>query len=226
MKKLLLMLTILFVSTVILSACNDEKDKPNGEEDSGENLEETIEGSNNEDNDTDKSDDKSTEEDDSASKETDDSSKGEKFETETEDQLELSIGDTGKFDSDLTTYEITLDDAEIIEEIDGEQSLADSFILLDLTVKNTGEETYSVEDLLYGLEVTDNPDSSGYQDYSEEFESVEQMTGELAPGEEMSGQYITEIYKSDVYYFRLRSGIAASGSSNQVTWVIPVTDVK
>ncbi|WP_149475438.1 hypothetical protein [Oceanobacillus polygoni] len=165
-------------------------------------------------------------EEDNTEEDTDNDSNNGGFTTGTEDQEDLSIGDTGKFDSDLTTYEITLNSVEIVEELDGTISQFAGIIILDLTVKNTGDETQSVRDLLYGLEVTSDLDRTGYQDYAESFDSVEEMTGELELGEEVSRQWITEITEGETQYFRLRLGIADSVSSNQVTWVIPVEEAE
>ncbi|WP_339228215.1 DUF4352 domain-containing protein [Oceanobacillus sp. FSL K6-2867] len=220
MKKMLQILAVLFISTLLLGACSSDDSEPSEEIDNGTteaNDDETNESAETEEDNTEE---KNTEED------TDNDSNSGGFNTGTEDQEDLSIGDTGKFDSDLTTYEITLDEAQVLDELDGNTSQLDAYILLDITVKNTGDDAQSVQDLLYGLEVTDNLEMTGYQNYAESFDSVEEMTGELAPGEEVSGQFVTEIYEGENYYFRLRTGIAGSGSSNQVTWVIPAEEAE
>lgn len=59
---------------------------------------------------------------------------------EVEDQLNLGIGDTGTFDTTLGTYEVTLVSAKLEDDIDGQSSELDRFIVLDLTVKNTSGE--------------------------------------------------------------------------------------
>ncbi|GAQ19904.1 ABC transporter substrate-binding protein [Oceanobacillus picturae] len=217
LKKWLVVLLVLI--TLIISACSDEEGSPNDEE---QNLEETIEGNSNKD----EQEDEEKENDTSAEEERDSEEASGGFETQTEDQLDLTIGDTGRFDTDLTTFEITLDDAMIQQEVDEKVSEIGGYIILDITVKNTGETTQPVEDLLYGFEVTIALDMTGYQDYAESFASIDEMTGDLKPGEEVSGQYITEVYEAEEYYFRLRSGITASGSSNEVIWTIPDKEVR
>ncbi|MFD1171470.1 hypothetical protein [Oceanobacillus picturae] len=217
MKKWLVVLLVMV--TFVFSACSNEEESSNDEE---QNLDETMEGNNNED---EQEEEESTNEEDS-SKEDEERASG-PFETQTEDQLDLTIGDTGRFDTDLTTFEITLEDAEIIEgELDGEQPQFDSIILLDITIKNTGEETHPVQDLMYGLEVTSDLRGTGMQNGAEYFDSVEEMTGELASGEEITGQFITDIRDAEEYYFRLRSGITGSGASNEVIWTIPDKEVR
>ncbi|WP_067727332.1 DUF4352 domain-containing protein [Oceanobacillus damuensis] len=228
MKKVLITMTILILTMVLLGACSDsteDEETPVNEETTadedttGDNKEETDTAAENNNKEDQVDEDEETEVKDQGS-----TNGG--FTTGTEDQLDLSIGDTGRFDSDLTTYEITLENAELVDEIDGTASQLDAFLIVELTIKNTGEDTQSTDDLLYGLEVTDNLDMSGYQVYGYNFDgSNDSIKMELAPGKETSGKFYAETYTGDTYYFLLRTGIAGSGSSNQVTWVIPSEEV-
>ncbi|WP_067727335.1 DUF4352 domain-containing protein [Oceanobacillus damuensis] len=223
MEKVLKLLSVLILCGIILVACSNENNTENNNKANDNETEESEES---------QSTDITTEDSTSESEEQDENTESEEqtkggFSTGIEDQLGFAIGDTGQIDSDLTTYEITLDGAKIIEgELDGEESLLDHLILLDITLKNTGEDTQTVKDLMYGLEVTEDMDKTGRQDGAEYFESVEEMTGKLAPGNEVKGQFITDIYEAEEYYFRLRSGISGSGSSNQVIWTIPAEEVQ
>ncbi|MCG3420736.1 DUF4352 domain-containing protein [Oceanobacillus jordanicus] len=218
MKKWLVVLLV--IVTLVISACSDGEDNKGDEE---QNLNETMEGNNT--SEEEKKGEEETENDSSIEDEDSEDSSG-PFETQTEDQLDLAIGDTGKFDTDLTTYEITLNGAEIKSEVDDITSQLDDFIILDITVKNTGDKSHTVQDLLYGLEVTFDLESTGYQDYSEDFPSLEKLEGELSPGEQTSGEFITEIPNAEEYFFRLRSGITGAGSSNEVIWTIPAEQAK
>ncbi|MBB5147058.1 hypothetical protein HNQ35_002275 [Cerasibacillus quisquiliarum] len=76
------------------------------------------------------------------------------------------------------------------------------------------------------LEVTDNLEGSGFFDASPSFDNVEVLTGTIQPGEEVSGQFITEAYDSEKYYFREDPGNVAAGGSNQVIWTIPADEAK
>lgn len=98
-------------------------------------------------------------------------------------------------------------------------------MLVDITIKNTGDETHPTEDFLYGMEVRHEIEGSGYQIYGYYYDTEEEIKPELAPGEETSGQFIGETYEGDTYYLRLRPSIAESGASNQVTWIIPTEEV-
>ncbi|AVQ99452.1 hypothetical protein OBCHQ24_10655 [Oceanobacillus iheyensis] len=217
MKKWLVVLFVLLV--MVFSACSNEEGSSNEEE---QKLDETIEGNNNGD---EKEEEEEIENDNDSSEDESEGVSG-GFETQTEDQLDLIIGDTGKFDTDLTTFEITLENAKIQREVEGKKSELYGYIILDITVKNTGETSQPVQDLLYGFEVTDNLEMTGYQNYSDSYESIDHMTGKLGEDEEVSGQFITKIYEAEEYYFRLRLGITGSGASNEVIWTIPAEEAR
>lgn len=149
-------------------------------------------------------------------------------ETETiEDQLDLSIGDTGTFDTTLGQYEVTLDRAELIDgELEGEVSTRDGYIILDVTLKNITDETLDAEDLMYSMEVTSDLDYSGSQDHAHVFETLDAFEGDIGPGEEMSAQFMTIVDESDEYFFRKAVGNIAGGSSNQVVWHFDAGEAK
>lgn len=210
MKKLLI---ILFTGTLIAGCSNGEISKePETEGERG--IEAT---------DADKQDEvKQNTADDS--KESSDSSG---LKIEAKDQPDLGIGDTAKVDTIEGTFELTLESVEIIEdELDGEESTLDSLILLDITLKNTTDETLQAENLLGNFEVTDSLDGTGNPDSAEYFDSVDKMEGPVESDEELSGQFITDIYDKDEYYFRIRSGYAGSGKSNNVVFTINVDEAK
>lgn len=213
MKKTITLITLTFVMMVCLAACGDDTqdlDKNN------EQKKSTLEGDSQKDDGIDEKS-ETTE---------DEESSDVGFDVESDDQLDLGIGGTGTFDTTLGTYEVTLVSAKLEDTIDGASSELDRFILLDLTVKNTSEEEQKVEDLLHSLEVTDYLDGSGFSDASEHFDSIEKMSGVIAPGEEMSGQFVTFVYDADEYYFRKDPGNVAAGSSNQVIWSIKASEIE
>ena len=202
MKKLTLILTALLASMFLMSACSEDKDEVK-ESDNNVVNEESNDGKNND----------------------DDSGKS-SSEITTEDQLDLTLGDTGKFDTTLGTYEMTVESAELLEELDGVESEFDYLILINLSIKNTSDHDLDVEDLMYSMEATHDIEGSGYSDQSHNFKSVEELTGIVKPGEEISGQFITHIYEADEYYFREDTGNVAAGVSNQVIWTIPADEAK
>ncbi|HEY4601391.1 MAG TPA: hypothetical protein VIG73_09000, partial [Cerasibacillus sp.] len=132
MKRLTLILTVLLISTFILAGCSDDKDETK-ESDNNVVNEENNDGKDNED-DSDKS----------------------SSEITTEDQLDLKLGDTGKFDTTLGTYEMTVTSAKIIEsELDGNEPYDYGFILLDIKIKNTSEQDLKADDIMSSIEITD-----------------------------------------------------------------------
>lgn len=143
------------------------------------------------------------------------------------DQIDLKIGDTGTFETTLGTYEMTLDGAEIVgTELDGEESLFDELIVLDLTIKNTGDDAFLIEEVMHDMEITEDMETSGSSNGAEMFDSIEMYEGELQPGEERSGQFIGDIYTGNEYYFKKAEGNVAAGTSNQVLWTIQDSEAR
>ncbi|RDW21720.1 hypothetical protein [Oceanobacillus chungangensis] len=200
MKKVLTLLMILVAITLFISACGDDMEPTN--------------------NTTPAESEDNTSEEESFSSEND-------LNIEAEDQLDLRIGDKGTFDTTIGQFEITLDGAKIIKEkLDGEESQLDDLLLLDLTVKNISGETMLLEDILESTIVKDNLEHSGNHDASGYFDSVKGLTGEIADGEIISGQFITDINERDEYYLVQDSGAVSIGTTNQVMWTIPASEAQ
>ncbi len=146
---------------------------------------------------------------------------------EADDQLDLSLGDTGSFVTTLGTYDMTVTSAELKGyEFEGIESELDDWVLLDVTIKNTSDKPLNVEDVMSSMDLTEDLEGSGYMDSSGAFDSVEEFEGEIGPGEEQSAQFIAYAYDADTYYFRKNSGNVAGGSSNQVIWNIDKSDME
>lgn len=144
-----------------------------------------------------------------------------------DDQLDLSLGDTGSFVTTLGTYDMTVTSAESKGyEFEGIESELDDWILLDVTIKNTSDEPLDAEDLISSMELTEDLDGSGYSDSAGAFDEAEEFEGEIEPGEEKSAQFVAYAYESDTYYFRKNSGNIAGGSSNQLIWNINTSDME
>jgi len=144
-----------------------------------------------------------------------------------DDQLDLSLGDTGSFVTTLGTYDMTVTSAESKGyEFEGIESELEDWILLDVTIKNTSDEPLDAEDLISSMELTEDLDGSGYSDSAGAFDEAEEFEGEIEPGEEKSAQFVAYAYESDTYYFRKNSGNIAGGSSNQLIWNINTSDME
>lgn len=207
MRKFLLIFAVFMMSISMLAACNGEDGNDSGQ------LEEQVD----EDNDVNEENDGSATDD-----QTEDAS-----DLDAEDQVDLSLGDTGHFYTDIGSYDMTVTTAELMGyELEGIASQLDDWILLDVTIKNTSDEPLNAEDIIGVMEVTDDLEGSGSIGAVGAFDSVEDFEGEIGPGEEQSGQFITEVFEADPYYFRKISGNIAGGSSNQVIWTIESEDLK
>lgn len=191
---------ILFVGLLVLGACNNDTSKDKVENDDN-GVESVIPDEEEDVND----------------------SKGE----EGQDQLDLLVGDTGTFVTTLGTYEMTLNDAALKgKEFEGVKSTRDDIILLDITIKNTDDDTLDLEDLIYSMEIADDLEGAGSGDNAEGFDTVDAFKGEIEPGEEKSAQFLTTVNTADEYFFRKDSGIVATKGSNQVIWTIKTEEIK
>lgn len=146
---------------------------------------------------------------------------------EVEDQLELSIGDTGVFKSSLGTYEMTVHEAELLgKKFEGVESARDNIILLNITIENTSNEQLLVDEIMADMEITDDLDEAGSGDTGIGFDSTDPLKGSLEAGQEMTGHFLTTVNKSKRYYFRLDPDVVKDIDSNQVIWEIQKKDLK
>lgn len=204
MRKLLIM--IAFASVMVLVACSDSStdEKVSDVDNKEENQ---------------KLEDKQTDEEDNSS------TTGDK--DRVEDQENLKIGDTGTFDTTLGQYEMTLDRAELVDgELEGEKSTRDGYIILDITIKNTSDQTQDLEELIYSMEVISNLDHTGSQDHAHVYDTITAFEGDIEPGEKASAQFLTIVDDSEEYFFRKAVGNIAGGSSNQVIWSFSAEEAK
>ncbi|MEY8749545.1 DUF4352 domain-containing protein [Alkalicoccobacillus gibsonii] len=148
---------------------------------------------------------------------------------ETEDQTDLSIGDTAKIETTISEYEVTLDAVEFMDELEGEavQSQFDTLVLADVTIKNLSEESIDISDSMGIFEITTSIESSGYPDVAAHFSGVDKFSGKLNPNEEASGQMLFEEINGEHHYLRVTPGLTASNAvKNEATWVFEEEDGK
>lgn len=198
MRKLWVIFLTVCIGGLLLSACNNDKDKEGQDSETEEE--------------------KSTEQDDSNKpKESED----------VEDQLEHKVGDTGEFQSSLGSYEITVNKAELLgKKFEGVESTRDDIILLELTIKNTDDEQLLVDEIVDSMEVTDDLEEAGSGDNGIGFDSIDPLKGSIEAGEEVTGHFLTTVNESDIYYFRKNPEIVKDSDSNQVIWEIKTKDLK
>src|SRR5690625_287183 len=219
MKKTTITMVMLLFTSILLIACSDKGDSP---KDNKQDIDdERIDlGDNN----TNELEDPELDEkgDDSSS----DSSAG-LFEITEDDQIDLKMGDTAIVQTSIGTYELTVDDAEIVgAELDGVSTELEQLIILDLTFKNVDDRTLNAEDLMSSLGITDILEGSNNHNSAEAYESIDDFEGELEPGEERKTQFIADVYTAEEYYFRQNPGVVAAGTSNDVMWTITAEEAE
>jgi len=217
-------LILVLTTLILLSACSDKDSNSNGSETSETEVSDN-EKNNNKEEDTEV--DENKEEESIGEKDEEQETSEGNFSVELEDQLDLTVGDTGVFDTTLGKYEMTLNSAKLLgAEFDGEETLLDELILLDITIKNVSDNEMKIEELMESMGVSSDLDGSNSYDGAEDFDSIDKFAGVLAPGEEKSGQFITDVYTAEEYYFKKDTGNITGGSSNQVIWTIKADEAQ
>ncbi|MBU9724254.1 MULTISPECIES: DUF4352 domain-containing protein [Bacillaceae] len=107
--------------------------------------------------------------------------------------LILQLGETGTFESVVGKYEITVHSAESHESIEGRTPSNDVITILDITFENVGETTLDADGIARAnLNASRNSRS---QDF------IENFTGNIEPGESMSGElYFDHLFFTDNEY--------------------------
>ncbi|MGN7312390.1 DUF4352 domain-containing protein [Alkalicoccobacillus gibsonii] len=193
MKKLVNVAALFAATSVVLIACSNEESQPVNEENSTEQT---------------SSDDSTLDEE--TETESEESALGE---GRYEDQLDLRIGETGTVETTIGVYSVKVNKVEIVQELDGEMSELDYFVLVDYTLKNKGDEELDAAHSISNLEFTDDLEVSGFPNYAEYYETLSLVEGTLAPGEETTGQGLHDAYENDEYYLRVAGGLVASGAA-------------
>lgn len=220
MRRRSWVVVFLFASAIILGACSNDEDA-----DSKEPAETNETETDTEEKEAPK-DDKAVEEEDE--KETGDLDEyGSPGESDREDQLYLGVGDSGTLETKSGDFEITLHHAELVgPEFEEKEAELETYVLLELTVKNIGDESKEVQEFMDTMEVREALDFSGEPNSAFMFDGLKEIEGILAPGEEISGDFFADTYDSDTYYLLRRDGNVTLGKSNQVIWTIDEEDLE
>jgi|SRR5690625_4005449 len=134
------------------------------------------------------------------------------------DEQVLQLGETGTIKDTTGDYEVTPMSFVITEEWENQTPKIDGdvFLIIDVSIKNIGESVLNGEqlrkvDAIGGDETT--VDNSALFDY------VDQLEGELQPGEIMEGQFAFALPPTDTY--QLAWALHLGTVSNQITWELP-----
>ena len=201
LKKYISLLAILFSLSMMLVACSDD------DENDGENSEAANE-------ETQEDNDENQEEDEEESDDLHEVDKGASDGDWGEDQLGLGIGDTATKSSNMVMAEITLDSVEKEED---DEAYYGHYTILHMTVKNIGDEAAEFEDIFDTTELSDGGiDESAEGGEIWEPETIDELPGEVAPGEEVSGALIFDVDEADDYMVYMDFGLESV--SNKTTF--------
>ncbi|OZU89884.1 hypothetical protein CIL03_01725 [Virgibacillus indicus] len=219
MKRLLFNLFIVMLLAGILAACSDDQDNTDEENNQEEQTEEETNTDEEQESESDEGNASDSEED--SSEESGDT--GSAPDEKAEDQLKLSIGDTGTITNNFSKHEITLNSVEIKEEAGGEPSQQGNYVIVDLTVKNLGEDALSADDALGSTELATEHGDSGMPWFF--IEGVaEEWPGQIESGESQSGVLLFDIQKSDSY--ALQTAVDLDSLSNQISFIFSADEAK
>ena len=214
MRKFLKLFVILIVSLMVMVACSNgdttTEDSGNSDNDS------TSETSSTENDDADEdSDQEDVEKDNSDSSNSD-----------TDDGVPvLALGETGVIEDNLGTYEITPTSFKLVEELsDGdhvETTMNGKLIVVDISIKNIGEESLELEDVAKADLYVDGAGVSSFDDYP----NIEKFEGKIAQGESESGQIVFDLFVADYYELAFGANMPTY-ISNEVRWALHAEDAE
>lgn len=121
----------------------------------------------------------------------------------------LTVGDTVNFDG----LEITLNEAYTSSGSDWETPENDQYVILDLTIENTTDETANVSTL---LQMSMQDEASYNYDIALYTETKGSLDGEVGAGRDMRGEVAFDVDQSGVYEFIFEDPFA----SGQAIWTI------
>lgn len=157
----------------------------------------------------------------------DEAEENENNEEQGEDQMELGVGDTAVMHSNISSFEFTLNSVDMVEEVDGEPSDLDAYVVASITIKNIGDEEIDAKENAGLFEYTAHLEGSGTGDQAEYYEEyeAESIEGSLAPGEEVTGTAVYTSYIEDEQYIRVKAGTAATGLINNALFTFSLDEL-
>jgi hypothetical protein len=133
---------------------------------------------------------------------------------------QLSLGETGVYDSTLGTHEITLNSARIEDEVEGDSPEGDLFVITEVTIKNVSDEQIDAVDLAVSPHMLDEQEIAYYPYWTIGFEEEQ-----IEPGESITGEIIFD--KDESSYYELVYGLYTESSlSNEVRWKFDVDEIE
>ncbi|MFD1019677.1 DUF4352 domain-containing protein [Thalassobacillus hwangdonensis] len=129
---------------------------------------------------------------------------------------ELGIGDTvSSGETTIGTYDITLDSAEITDEVEGETASKGTFVITNLTIENTGEEALNMDDVLSTLSLFNSERSGDVLNVL--VGDMEAQEGEVEPGDSATGELYYDTEKADRYGLEM-TYVSPEGELKKARW--------
>lgn len=203
MKKMFKLLMLSLVALLVIVACNNDTPEEDDVADNGVEA----------------PDDDGTNDDENASDEEDVADE----DSDLSGDL-LSLGEIGLLETALGDYEVTPTSIRLLEEVGVEQPYNDTFIVMDLTITNVGDEAIVSQDIItarLGSAIGDRGSVSNFDD----FEEIDNFEGEIAPGETMTGEIIFDFVLDDSYELSF-GAVYLDSLSNEVRWVFDTDEAE
>lgn len=150
---------------------------------------------------------------------------------ELQDELGLSIGESGLVGSMLGKAIITLESVELVDEFHLEYS--DSYttlFIMHLTIRNVGDEAFSPEEVLSsGLLFGPDYDEGGHSKWMYYDEVSKKWQDKLNPNEKTSGVIVFNFSKKDEYQLVFgdkRSSAKYVDSSNKISFTFKHSEIE
>lgn len=131
-----------------------------------------------------------------------------------EDQV-LQLGETGTIKSTIGEYEVTPTSFVVADEWEGETPRIDGdvYVIIDIIITNIGDTVLEGKDLRKVDAIGGNDIVSSNNALSDK---INELEGELQPGEEMEGQLAFGLIPTNTY--KLVFGMHLGSVSNEITW--------
>jgi len=229
MQKLVTITLITILSTGLIVACgSDDTNEENNEEQTNESNE--LINNDEQENEVNEN----VKEEDTVNETTDNENDGNTSDNngvsgDYDDQTDLRLGDSGKMSTTIGEYEVTFSNAEILTEIEGEetQSQFDFFVTVDISVTNLGESEIEAEDIRSNFEIRVSEYGSGYPNISQHLDGVETFEGTIESSATLDGQMVFEVIDVEEYYIDVKGGLLASSAvSNNLLWTFDKSEAE
>lgn len=136
------------------------------------------------------------------------------------DQTGLNIGNTAYVESIIEKYDITLENVRFETEFGEETPEFKDFLIAEFTVENRNDEA------LDAYEAVNNFELERFSDISKHIDGFEPISGELQPGEKVTGEVIYDAKDQDSQTIQIRAGTAAVGGIDDISWTFERSQVE